>query len=132
MSDSASWVLQVSLAALLKDKLPKVSVFDDVPDGAAMPYVFIGDDDERNVGGEGCPASSHQIQLVVVSSKLGYKECKAIAGSLRDTLDGEKLNVPGFNQTDLTWVSTSYRRHPDVATQRMALVRFDLELHAKP
>jgi len=130
MSDSASWVLQAALAAYLKDRQPKLAVYDDVPDGAAMPYTFIGDDEERNAGGEGCVASSHQIQLVVVSSKLGYKECKAIAGTLRDTLDGAAINVPGFNQTDLTWISTSYRRHPDIATQRMALIRFDLELHA--
>jgi hypothetical protein len=133
---SASWELQKALVAFLAADAGVQAVlgtspcriFDDVPPDAQTPYVLAGDEEEDTRAGEDIPGSGHMFALTVCSADVGFRSCKEIAQILRDLLDGNSLDVPGFSAGTITWHRTSHRRNPDQATLRQSTLVFEIEL----
>jgi hypothetical protein len=94
------------------------SIYDEVPEGAAYPYVQIGDgaaeapDDTFDKQG-----SSVVIGLVVWSQYAGAKEARAIVDRIRELLDRATLNVSPYT---LEWCRVELAdvtRDPDGRTR---------------
>lgn len=137
---SPSWELQRAVVALLASTddvkallgLDPTRVYDDVPDKALSPYAIVGDDDETSAESEEVPGSAHSFAVTVVTTSIGFKECKTIAEVVKTALNDVLLDIPGFDVTPIHWRTTAHRTFPDRATLRMSRLVFETELRPTP
>ena len=99
MSADSSWELQKAVYAALTGDSALMAmitgVHDHVPQGAAFPYVTIGQStarDWRTVGHKGV-----ELTLIIQawSRKRGHKEAKQVLAEVYRIIDDAKLTVPG-------------------------------------
>lgn len=126
---SASWVLQKALHARLiadADVLAAIGgarVFDDVPRGAAFPYVTFGITSDRDWGTATEAGSEHIVTLHVWSRAAGRREADAIVNALAGALHDAALTLDGHRLVNLRRELSEARRDPDGETFH-GLVRF--------
>ena len=99
MSADSSWELQKAIYAALTGDSALMAmitgVHDHVPQGAAFPYVTIGEAsavDWRTVGHDGMELT---LVLHVWSRERGRKEAKLVLAEIHRILNDAKLTVPG-------------------------------------
>lgn len=90
-----------------------VPIYDYVPEGAAMPYVVIGDAwtvpaDVHGLGGFTVSGDVH-----VWSRQRGFAEATDIAALVLGVLNHQRLDVDGFGQVDVAVTGTQAMRDPD-------------------
>lgn len=90
----------LSLQKAIYDRL-KVSlscpVYDEVPDGAAMPYVVLGEDTETDWSTKPVPGAEITCTLHIWSDYRGMAEAKQIINQIEQALSQSPLAVEGFN-----------------------------------
>lgn len=100
-------------------------VFDSVPEGAAFPYIrvgdahVLGDDDE-------CEQISEVVERIHVWSRAtGWPEAKAIVAKIRDALRASTITLADFNVDSVQFVQTLFLEDPDGISRHAVLeVRF--------
>lgn len=106
---TASWALQTAIHAALIDDATLMAlvagVHDHVPEGAAFPYVTIGEDAVDAFDGKTFRGAEHALSLHVWSRGRGRREAKAILARLRALLDQAALTVGGHALIDLRFVA---------------------------
>lgn len=78
-----------SLSALIE------GVYDDVPEGSALPYVVIGEDTAVNIGTKGLDGLEHTVTIHCWSQYRGRKEVKEIMEAVYNVLHDEALSLTG-------------------------------------
>jgi hypothetical protein len=116
---AASWALQKAVYAALTADPALVAlcggrVFDAVPKNAAIPYVVIGEAEERDGGS----VIRHALALHLWSRAGGAREIKQIANAVRACLDNAHLTLDGHALIALAFVSADYVRQSDGETWR--------------
>ena len=98
-------------------------VYDEPPQGAAFPYVTLGECRivDWSTGSE--PGEEHQLTLHAWSRQGGHREAHEIAGALLQALDDAPLALAGFHLVNLRFALADIRREADGRTYH-ALVRF--------
>lgn len=119
---SAGFELQKAVhAALSSDPtltglLGGTQVYDDVPRGAAFPYVTFGQTTERDWSTGSDEGSEHLVTLHVWSRAHGRKETDLIAGAMKNVLHGAALTLAGFRLVNLRHEFSDAMRDPDGET----------------
>ncbi len=95
MSDAA-WELQKAVYdALSVPGAVAAPVYDDVPQGAAMPYVAIGDSTIAPAGSKTEDGEDHSLTLHVWSQYAGRREVKELLGQIKAALHNRPLPLTG-------------------------------------
>lgn len=122
MSGSPAWPLQTAIFARLNGDTTLVTtlgakVYDTVPDGAAFPYVAIGDVTE--VFGDTMGKTGRDITVTIHawSQYPGMKQVKEIASRVDELLDRWLPSVSGWNATHFLQEFFETFRDPDGITR---------------
>ena len=109
MSD-AIWALQRAVYQRLAADAPLQNflgdpprIYDDAPEGAALPYLLIGPtkvDDFKGVDG----GLVHELRLNVFSKYSGRREIKEIIGALYDALHEADFAIDGHRLVNIRFV----------------------------
>jgi hypothetical protein len=76
-------------------------VYDDVPEGAAYPYVVIGEETQENVSTKSSDLHEHTLTIHVWSQYRGRREIKEIMAQVYDLLHDQSLSVTNAVLVDL-------------------------------
>lgn len=119
---SASWALQTSIHARLTADAALLGliggprVFDDVPRGAAFPYVTFGLTSEKDWSTGTEDGTEHIVTLHVWSRGAGRHEAGNILAAIRGALHDQALALAGHRLVNLRQEFADVRRDPDGET----------------
>jgi hypothetical protein len=119
---SPSWSLQQSVfAALSADAaltalLGPGRIFDDVPQGTALPYVALGRTTAQDWSTGSEDGTEHLFTVHVWSGATGKKQAHEILGAVRAALHEQPLAVAGHSLINLRHEHSEVRRDPDGET----------------
>ena len=127
MSADSSWELQQAIYTALTGDPTLMAlitgVHDHVPQGAAFPYVTIGESTARDWGAAGVSGIEATLTLHVWSRTRGHKELKQIMAEVHRILHDADLTVTGHHLVYLRFVFARTTRDSDGATHH-GLSRF--------
>lgn len=103
-------------------------VYDEPPEGAAYPYVVLGDGVETPDNEVAAFASRVAATLHVWSAYRGFREALVIAGHLIRVLDRQPLVVEGRGVVAVRHEQTITLRDPD-SDVRHVVVRFAVDTY---
>ena len=115
----ANWALQKAMHARLTADPAVASllggprVYDDVPRGAAFPYLTFGLSSARDWSTGGEVGSEHIVTLHVWSRAAGRRETHEIMGAARAALHDAALALDGHRLVNLRHEFSEARRDPD-------------------
>ena len=99
MSPDGSWELQEAIYTALTGDAPLMAtitgVHDHVPQGAAFPYVTVGESTARDWGAAGVSGIETTLVMHVWSRKRGHKEVKQVLAEIHRILHDADLTMPG-------------------------------------
>ena len=121
MSDAA-WELQKAVYDALSGALA-APVYDDVPQGVAMPYVAIGDSTVAPAGTKTDDGEDHSLTLHVWSQYAGRREVKELLGQIKAVLHDRPLVLSGHALVRLRFDFASDFADADEQT-RHGVIRF--------
>ena len=126
---SAGWALQRAIYetlmadAAVTTALGGARIHDDVPRGAELPYVTIGQSSARDWSTGTEDGEEHTLTLHVWSRANGRRQVQQIMGLVRGALNEAALNVTGHRVVNLRHEFGEARRDPDGETYH-GLMRF--------
>jgi len=129
MSGSASWQLQQAVYGALAGNAPLTAllgglrIYDDVPHGAAYPFVTMGQTSSSDFGTGTEDGEEHILTLHVWSAAGGRGEAQILIGAIRDTLHNAALGLAGHVLVNLRQQFSDIRREADGITIH-GLVRY--------
>lgn len=125
---SFSLAIQAAVYQRLTNYVPLTApVYDDAPQGAAFPYITIGDDTLTEWDQDACLGAEATLTLHVWSRERGRKQTKQIQGLLYDALHRYPLTVNGAHAVDCLWEMSESFLDPDGHT-RHGVSRFRIIL----
>ena len=120
MSADSSWELQQAIYNALTGDSTLMAlitgVHDHVPQGAAFPYVTIGESTARDWSAVGIVGVEATLILHAWSRARGRKEVKQILSEIHRVLHDADVTVPGHHLLYLRFVFARTTRDPDGAT----------------
>ena len=119
---SAAWELQKAVYDVLAGVLT-VPVHDDVPQGAAMPYVAIGDSTIAAAGTKTDDGEDHSLTLHVWSQYAGRREVKELLGQIKAALHDRPLPLGSHTLVRLRFYFATDFADADEQT-RHGVIRF--------
>lgn len=119
MSDPAL-ALQGAIVATLKAAATGAGnrIYDDVPTGAAFPYITLGEAQTVANRADCYDGSEVFLDVNVWSRAVGYPEVKTIASQVRTTLHDAALTLTGHVLDLIEVRDATYTRDPDGKTRR--------------
>ena len=101
-----SWELQKAIFTVLSGNTTglsgvNVSVFDDVPEGTAYPYVVIGEETAAENGTKTLDGQEYTLTIHVWSQYRGRREIKEIMGSVYENLHNTDITVSGASLVNI-------------------------------
>ena len=124
---SASWALQKAIHARLTTDAAVLAllggprVHDDVPRGAAFPYVTFGPANARDWSTGSDDGGEHLVTLHVWSRTAGRNQAEAIASAIAAALHDQALTLSGHRLVNLRRELAEARREPDGETWRVVV-----------
>ncbi|WP_226576795.1 DUF3168 domain-containing protein [Acuticoccus sediminis] len=127
MSDARHALLAEVHRVLLADGtlgslLAGPGVFDGVPQGAAYPFVSIGEVRSGALDGDDPPTVEHRIELIVNSRAAGRREASDIADRVRMVLEGEAMAPAGHRMVSMRHRDTDVTASRDGRAYRARLL----------
>jgi hypothetical protein len=119
---SPAWELQKAIYAALIADAPLVAllggtrIYDDVPRGAAFPYVAFGPSTARDWSTGTEVGSEHLLTLRVWSKAGGEKEVHGVLDAIRAALHEAALTLTGHCVVSLRHETSDAMREPDGET----------------
>jgi hypothetical protein len=120
---SPAWSLQQAIFAALSADAALTAligagrIYDDVPQGTALPYLTLGQTTERDwsTGGDAATddGREHILTLHVWSEGRGKKQAHAIIGAIREALHDRPLALAGHRLVNLRHEFSEARRDAD-------------------
>jgi len=126
---SAGWALQravyetLTANAAVTGALGGPRIHDDVPRGAELPYVTMGQSSARDWSTGTEDGEEHTLTLHVWSRANGRRQVQQIMGVVRGALNHAALSVEGHRHVNLRHEFGEARRDPDGETYH-GLMRF--------
>jgi hypothetical protein len=126
---SSSWALQQALYSAVTGSAPLAAligpprVYDDVPQGAAFPYLTLGQSTLRDWSTGTDDAEEHTLTLHVWSRAGGRREMHEVMDVLRVALHDQPLALAGHRLVNIRHEISEARRDPDGETYH-GIVRF--------
>jgi hypothetical protein len=126
---SASFELQRAVFAALTGSsaltalLGGSRIYNDVPRGAALPYVTIGESTVRDWSTGSDDGHEHLLTISVWSRVNGEREVHQISAAVESALDDAALTMAGARLVNLRHEFSEIRRDADGETSR-GLMRF--------
>jgi hypothetical protein len=126
---SSSWALQQALYAAVTGSAPLAAligpprVYDDIPQGAAFPYLTLGQSTLRDWSTGTDDAEEHTLTLHVWSRAGGRREMHEVMDVLRVALHDQPLALAGHRLVNIRHEISEARRDPDGETYH-GIVRF--------
>ena len=121
MSADSSWELQQAIYTALTSDATLMAlitgVHDHVPQGAAFPYVTVGESTARDWSAAGVSGIETTLIVHVWSRERGHKDVKQVLAEIHRILHDADLTVPGhvlvwlrfeFSQTSLDADGATY------------------------
>ena len=99
------------------------SIYDDVPQGSAYPFVSIGEEQSNEYGTMDLDGRDTALTIHVWSRYDGAKQTKDILDRIHTLLHDSSLSVTGFNLVNLRFEFSDIMRDPDGVT-RHGVIRF--------
>tara|TARA_X000001382_G_scaffold62661_1_gene43310 strand:- start:957 stop:1364 length:408 start_codon:yes stop_codon:yes gene_type:complete len=99
------------------------SIYDDVPQGSAYPFVSIGEEQSNEYGTMDLDGMDTALTIHVWSRYDGAKQTKDILDRIHTLLHDSSLSVTGFNLVNLRFEFSDIMRDPDGVT-RHGVIRF--------
>ena len=93
-----------TLAGLIMD------IYDFVPDGAAYPYVTIGESTVKDSSDLAAKGYEVDLDVNVYSESAGRKEVLAVTERIRELIDGQVLVISGYQFIAANFVAFSTGR----------------------
>lgn len=119
--------LTAMLAPHADPQVGGAAIYDDVPQGAAFPYVTIGEDTLVEWDTDTELGAEATITLHTWSRQRGRAETKALQGHIYDALHRYALPVTGMHLIECKWEMSESFLDPDGHT-RHGVMRFRLVL----
>jgi hypothetical protein len=119
---SPAWSLQQSVfAALSADAqltalLGPGRIFDDVPQGTALPYVTLGRSTAQDWSAGSEDGTEHLFTVHVWSAARGKQQAHEVLGAVRAALHDQPLAVADHSLINLRHERSEVRRAPDGET----------------
>ena len=123
----AGWELQKAIFARLETAIA-TPVYDYVPQGAAFPFVVVGDATANEWGAGDLRGEQHGLSVHIWSRYQGRMEMKLLMGEIKAALDSVALALSGHHLVDLRFVFADEFPDPD-GISRHGLVRFRAVTH---
>lgn len=123
------WPIQTALYARLTGDATlsgKAGIYDEVPEGAAFPYVDLGEATATPLGAHDRFGARTVETLHVWSTYHGYAEALDITNDLVRLLDHQTLIVDGHETVSVRFERAVKMRDPDADLRHVA-VRFAIE-----
>ena len=118
---------QCCLLALQAELFSKLSgslgcgVYDVPPDGAAYPYVSIGEDDASDAGTKNSHGDEVTCLFHIWSRSAGFMEAKTIMADIVGILTAVSFSVPGFQVAMMRVIYRNVSNDPDGVTRHGVL-----------
>ena len=132
MSADSSWELQQAIYTALTGDATLMAmiqgVHDHVPQGAAFPYVTVGEATARDWSAVGLNGIEATLILNVWSRARGRKEAKQIMAEMHRILDDANLAVSGHALVDLRFEFSETMLDPDGLTYH-GVTRYRAKTH---
>ena len=101
-----SWKLQQAIYTALYQRVIDsdgiyAAIYDDVPEGAAYPFVVIGEETTANNGTKTIDGIEHTLTIHVWSQYRGRKQIKELMQSVYDLLHNTDITVSGASQVNI-------------------------------
>lgn len=96
------------LAEVLRGPDRKLRIYDDVPSGAKLPYITVGDDDIVDEATTCSKLYEANVTVHVWSEDVGKPEAKTLGSYVRQALDTE-ITVAGYVVQSGYFVTAVYR-----------------------
>jgi len=120
MSSDPAGAIQKAVYAALRAALAGAPVagriYDRVPPAPTHPYVAFGPAQTLEDGDDCIDGSESFLDLHVWSEEVGFTQAKAIADTIRSTLDRADLTLDGHALVEMQVTQTRYLRDPDGLT----------------
>jgi hypothetical protein len=119
---NAGWALQQAVYAAVTDDatlnglLGGASIYDDVPERAAFPFVTFAAGSERDWSTDAEAGTEHALALHAWSRAGGRKEALAILAAVRAVLHDAALTLDGHRLVNLRHETSDVRRSSDGET----------------
>jgi hypothetical protein len=119
---AAAWSLQQSIfAALTADAaltalIGPGRIYDDVPQGSALPYLTLGQSTARDWSTATSDGTEHILTLHVWSNAKGKKQAHEVLAAVRSALHDQPLTLAGHRLVNLRHEFSEARRSPDGET----------------
>jgi len=127
---TSTYELQRTLYSTLSNVL-SIPVYDEVPEGVAMPYVVIGDLYETGDPSHDVDGRQVLVTIHVWSNYAGAREAREISGQIIGALQFQELAVSGFRPVPFALDFFDVLRDPS-GTYRHGVVRFRAWLRSMP
>jgi hypothetical protein len=108
----------LSVDAGLTGLLGGTRIYNDVPRGAALPYVTLGESTVRDWSTGSDEGHEHLLTIAVWSRANGEREVHQILAAVEAALDGAALTVAGARLVNLRHEFSEIRRDADGETSR--------------
>lgn len=133
MSGSPQWALQSAIFTRLSGDTALVTtlgaaVYDHVPEGAAFPYVVIGDVTEAPNDTMGTTGRDITVTIHYWSQYAGNKQIHQIHNRVDELLDRWEPTVSGWNAVEMSADFYDTFRDPDAVT-RHGVARYRVHAH---
>ena len=101
-----SWKLQQAIYTALYQRVIDsdgiyAAIYDDVPEGAAYPFVVIGEETTANNGTKTIDGIEHTLTIHVWSQYRGRKQIKELMQSVYDLLHNTDITVSGASLVNI-------------------------------
>ena len=93
-------------------------IYNEVPRGAALPYITLGESTVRDWSTGSDEGHEHLLTVLVWSRANGEREVHRILSAIESTLDNAALNVAGARLVNLRHEFSEIRRDADGETSR--------------
>jgi len=119
---SAAWELQKAIYAALRADAPLAAllgaarIYDDVPRGAAFPYVTFGPSTTRDWSTGTETGAEHIVTLRAWSKAGGEREVHQILDTVRAALEGATLAIEGQRLVNFRYEASETQRGADGET----------------
>lgn len=113
MAADASYALQQAIKAACETAASPYPVYDDIPPGAALPYLQVGDDTSVNDDTKTRAGDEFTVTIHGWSAARGKEQAKTIMGRVYAALHRQPLTVAGFS------VSMVYREFSTSLTEKI-------------
>lgn len=126
MSNDAGWPLQAAIYAQLaaSDLMNSISgIYDHVPEGAAFPYITVGEAMSQDWSSNSFSGQEHRLTLHAWSREAGRKQVKELLGQIHAVLHEQSVIVTGHKLVSLRYEFSETFKDPDGLTHQ-GVIRF--------